>query len=183
MPHRTIDLPLVLKALAYATEKHRGQTRKDADATPYIYHPIALASVLWTEAGIHDAEVLAAAILHDTIEDTTTTYDDLEEMIGKAVADIVGEVTDDKSLPKAERKRRQVEHARHLPYKARLVKLADKICNLRDIVATPPEGWSLERMHEYFEWAEKVVSPIRGADATLARLFDEAYSRKPGEPT
>lgn len=181
MPHRTIDLPLILKALAYATEKHRGQTRKDADATPYIYHPIDLASLLWTEAGIHDAEVLAAAILHDTIEDTTTTYDDLEERFGKAVADIVGEVTDDKSLPKAERKKRQVEHARHLPHKARLVKLADKTCNLRDIAATPPKDWSLARRREYFEWAEKVVSQIREANATLAGLFDAAYARKPGE--
>lgn len=179
MSHRSIDLPLILRALAFATEKHRGQTRKDADGTPYIYHPIALASLLWTEAGIHDAKVLAAAILHDTIEDTATIFDDLEREFGEAVAKIVAEVTDDKRLPKAKRKAWQVEHARHLSPDARLVKLADKICNLRDIASTPPKDWSEARKREYFDWAKAVVDQVREVDATLAALFDCAYAAKP----
>src|SRR5207237_5348456 len=103
-------LPLVLHAVVFATEKHRGQVRKDADSTPYIQHPIALASLLW-EVGIHDAEVLAAAILHDTIEDTPTTHDELEKEFNRTVADLVAEVTDDKRQPKAMRKQKQIEHA------------------------------------------------------------------------
>ena len=173
-----MDLPLVLRALAFATEKHRGQVRKDADSTPYIQHPIALASLLW-EVGVHDAEVLAAAILHDTIEDTQTTHDELEREFGRQVAHLVAEVTDDKRLPKAMRKEKQIEHAAHLPPGARLIKLADKICNLRDVAHSPPADWSIERRREYFEWARAVVEKVPEKHPRLAALFDEAYAAKP----
>ena len=174
----SMNLPLVLHALEFATEKHRGQVRKDADATPYIQHPIALASLLW-EVGVHDAEVLAAAILHDTIEDTPTTHTELEEKFGRAVADLVAEVTDDKREPKAVRKQKQIDHAAHLSTGARLVKLADKICNLRDVANSPPADWPIERRREYFEWARAVVERIPEKHARLAALFDEAYAAKP----
>ena len=173
------DLPLILRALVFATEKHRGQTRKDADATPYIHHPVALASLLWSEAKVRDANVLAAAILHDTIEDTATTHDELAKHFGRAVADIVAEVTDDKRLPKERRKQAQVEHAAHLPPAARLVKLADKTCNLRDVATTPPVGWSLERRREYFDWAKAVIDRLRGTHAGLEAIFDTAYGARP----
>jgi len=173
-----MNLPLVLHALEFATEKHRGQVRKDADATPYIQHPIALASLLW-EVGVHDAEVLAAAILHDTIEDTPTTHTELEEKFGRAVADLVAEVTDDKREPKAVRKQKQIDHAAHLSTGARLVKLADKICNLRDVANSPPADWPIERRREYFEWARAVVERIPEKHPKLAALFDEAYAAKP----
>jgi len=173
-----MNLPLVLHALEFATEKHRGQVRKDADATPYIQHPIALASLLW-EVGVHDAEVLAAAILHDTIEDTPTTHTELEEKFGRAVADLVAEVTDDKREPKAVRKQKQIDHAAHLSTGARLVKLADKICNLRDVANSPPADWPIERRREYFEWARAVVERIPEKHPKLAALFDDAYAAKP----
>jgi len=173
-----MNLPLVLQALAFATEKHRGQVRKDADATPYIQHPIALASLLW-EVGVQDAEVLAAAILHDTIEDTPTTHAELEETFNRTVADLVAEVTDDKREPKAVRKQKQIDHAAHLSPGARLVKLADKICNLRDVANSPPADWPIERRREYFEWARAVVERIPEKHARLAVLFDEAYAAKP----
>lgn len=175
---RAMDLPLILQALAFATEKHRGQVRKDADSTPYIQHPIALASMLW-EVGIHDAEVLAAAILHDTIEDTPTTHDDLEALFGQAVADLVAEVTDDKRQRKADRKTSQVEHAKHLSPRARLVKLADKACNLRDVAKSPPADWSLQRKRDYFDWAKSVVHEIRGSHDGLESLFDQAFAARP----
>ena len=89
------------------------------------------------------------------------------------------EVTDDKTLPKAERKRLQIVHARTASRRARLVKLADKICNLRDIAANPPTGWSLRRKRQYFDWAGKVIEGIHGTHRKLERLFDEAYSRRP----
>jgi guanosine-3',5'-bis(diphosphate) 3'-pyrophosphohydrolase len=168
----------LITALAFAADKHRNQRRKDADASPYINHPIALANLLLNEAGVEDQRVLIAAILHDTIEDTDTTEQELVKDFGKDVADIVLEVTDDKSLPKAERKRLQIEHAAHISRRAKLVKLADKICNLRDIAASPPADWSVDRKREYFDWAKKVIDALRGVHPGLEHLFDKAYEAR-----
>jgi len=142
LPHTQISL--FVRAVHFAADKHRDQRRKDTKASPYINHPIALAQVLSEEAGITDINVLCAAILHDTIEDTHTTVNELQEHFGHSITDIVLEVTDDKSFPKEQRKKLQIEHASHKSPEARLVKLADKICNLRDLLASPPSGWSLE---------------------------------------
>lgn len=172
-------MKLLVKALAFAAGKHRNQRRKDPDASPYINHPIALANVLANEAGVDDERVLIAAILHDTLEDTETTEQELAREFGQEIALIVLEVTDDKSLPKAERKQLQVEHAPAISHRAKLVKLADKICNLRDIAASPPAGWSIGRKQEYFDWAKAVVEGLRGAHPELERLFDEAYRDRP----
>ena len=170
---------LLVDALAFAAYKHRLQRRKDAEASPYINHPIGLAHVLCDEAGITNARILAAAVLHDTIEDTETTYEELRERFGKVVAGVVREVSDDKTLAQAERKRLQIEHAGHLSRRARLVKLADKTCNLRDIAASPPRGWSLARRREYFDWAKAVIDRIRGTHKRLEAAFDEAYAGRP----
>ena len=170
---------LLLKALAFAAHKHRDQRRKDLAASPYINHPIALANVLWHEGGVMDAAVLAAALLHDTIEDTDTQPEELRKEFGDAIAEVVLEVTDDKSLPKAERKRLQVEHAGHISNAAQLVKLADKICNVRDVASEPPKDWDLERRRAYFEWAREVVDGMRGANPRLEAAFDAAYRAKP----
>jgi guanosine-3',5'-bis(diphosphate) 3'-pyrophosphohydrolase len=170
---------VVAKALHFASIKHRDQRRKDGDQSPYINHPIALLHVLAWEAGISDFAVLAAAALHDTVEDTATSLDELEQEFGPEIRGVVAEVTDDKSLPKAERKALQIEHAAHASPKARQVKLADKICNIRDIAHAPPASWSLERKREYFEWAKKVVDALRGQNPVLERLFDEAFLLKP----
>jgi guanosine-3',5'-bis(diphosphate) 3'-pyrophosphohydrolase len=166
-------------ALAFAADKHRNQRRKDVEASPYINHPIALARVLSVEGAIADETTLMAAILHDTIEDTETTYEDLLDRFGQEVADVVAEVTDDKSLPKAERKALQVKHAPGASRRAKLVKLADKICNIRDVADNAPHDWGVERRREYFDWAKQVVDGMRGTHAGLEALFDEAYSRKP----
>ncbi|MBC8636457.1 bifunctional (p)ppGpp synthetase/guanosine-3',5'-bis(diphosphate) 3'-pyrophosphohydrolase [Caballeronia sp. EK] len=168
----------LIRAIAFAADKHRNQRRKDAEASPYINHPIALANVLANEGGIDDERVLLAAVLHDTIEDTDTSHDELVQWFGEEVARIVAEVTDDKSLPKAERKRLQIEHAAHISHAAQLVKLADKICNLRDILAMPPANWSEERKREYFEWARRVVDGLRGAHTGLEAAFDETYRKR-----
>jgi guanosine-3',5'-bis(diphosphate) 3'-pyrophosphohydrolase len=168
----------VFQALAFAAHKHRDQRRKDEGASPYINHPIALADILVNEGGVTDHVVLCAAILHDTIEDTETTYEELVSAFGREIADVVAEVTDDKSLDKAERKLLQIEHAAHASPRAKLVKLADKTCNLRDIAATPPADWSEQRRREYFIWAEKVVSGVRGANAALDAAFDRAVANQ-----
>jgi GTP diphosphokinase / guanosine-3',5'-bis(diphosphate) 3'-diphosphatase len=170
---------LLVRALAFAAHKHRDQRRKDTEGSPYINHPIGLADVLVNEAGIDDPIVLCAAVLHDTIEDTETTSSELTDAFGSEIAAVVAEVTDDKTLPKAERKRLQIEHAAHISRRARLVKLADKICNLRDVVSSPPPDWSLERRQEYFDWAKRVIDALRGTHPGLEALFDDVYARRP----
>jgi guanosine-3',5'-bis(diphosphate) 3'-pyrophosphohydrolase len=169
----------LLSAIAFAAHKHRDQRRKDLVASPYINHPIGLANVLANEAGIEDERILIAAILHDTIEDTETTEQELIRDFGKEVAEIVMEVTDDKTLSKAERKQLQIEHAATISRRAKVVKLADKICNLRDIANSPPADWSLERKQAYFDWAKSVVDALRGVHPALEHLFDEAYKLRP----
>ena len=155
------------------------RSRKDAEASPYINHPIALADVLVNEGGVTDAPVIAAALLHDTVEDTDTRPQELAEAFGPRIAGIVAEVTDDKALPKAERKRLQVEHAASISREAKLVKLADKICNLRDVAQRPPAGWDLARRREYFDWAKSVVDRLRGVHPVLEAAFDAAYEKMP----
>jgi guanosine-3',5'-bis(diphosphate) 3'-pyrophosphohydrolase len=172
------ELALLLKALAFAAHKHRDQRRKDPEASPYINHPIALADVLVNEGGVTDVEVLCAALLHDTVEDTATTSEELAGAFGERVARIVAEVTDDKTLSKSERKRLQVEHAGRLSQEAKLVKLADKICNLRDVAERAPASWDLARRREYFDWAKRVVDGLRGAHPRLEAAFDAAYGMR-----
>jgi guanosine-3',5'-bis(diphosphate) 3'-pyrophosphohydrolase len=167
---------LILKAAEFAADRHRNQRRKDADASPYINHPISLANVLANEGAVTDPVVLCAALLHDTIEDTNTTAEELTAAFGQSITDVVLEVTDDKNLDKAVRKQLQIEHARHASKQAKLVKLADKICNLRDIAATPPADWSTERKAEYFDWAKSVIEGVRGVHPQLEATFDNAYA-------
>jgi len=170
---------LILRAVAFAAHKHRDQRRKNKEASPYINHPIQLATVLWEEGRVQDAKVIAAALLHDTLEDTETSYQELRGDFGEEIADIVLEVTDTQWIKKELRKRLQVARARHSSEKAKLVKLADKICNLRDIGAHPPHGWTLERKQQYFDWAKEVVDQLRGTHIELERKFDEVYALKP----
>jgi guanosine-3',5'-bis(diphosphate) 3'-pyrophosphohydrolase len=140
---------------------------------------LALADLLANEAGITDVEVLCAALLHDTIEDTETTPRELEREFGPRIASIVLEVTDNKMLKKRTRKRMQIEHAASVSREAKLVKLADKICNLRDVNARPPADWDLARRREYFDWAKSVVDRLRGTHPRLEAAFDAAYARRP----
>ncbi len=179
MEENTAPVSIVLAASAFAAHKHRDQRRKGADASPYINHPIAVANVLANEAGITDPAILAAALLHDTIEDTDTTVEELEGEFGTGIASIVVEVTDDKALDKPVRKQLQMEHAATLSRPAQLVKIADKICNIRDMRRSPPVDWSFERRVEYFGWAKQVVDQMRGVSPVLEKLFDAAYAHRP----
>ena len=165
-------ISLLFKALAFSAEKHRTQKRKDIDKSPYINHPIALANIL-AQRWVIDENVLCAAILHDTIEDTETTADELRKHFGEKITSIVLEVSDDKSLEKEERKQLQIDHAASLSKEAKLVKLADKIANITDIINTPPAGWSKERKQEYFAWAKAVVDNLRGVHQGLEGDFDD----------
>ena len=162
----------ILKAFRFAAEKHNDQRRKDAKASPYINHLIGVTETLWTVGEVRDINLLVAAILHDTIEDTNTTAEEIKAEFGEDVLALVLEVTDDKSLPKETRKQLQVEHAPHKSERAKLLKIADKINNIRDIIKSPPESWSMERRQEYLLWSEKIVAGLRGATPELESQYD-----------
>jgi guanosine-3',5'-bis(diphosphate) 3'-pyrophosphohydrolase len=165
----------LLDAVHFAADRHRHQRRKDSAASPYINHCIEVAQVL-AEAGVTDTGVLMAAVLHDTVEDTETTPAEIGAHFGDRVRGLVEEVTDDKSLSRDTRKRLQVENAPRASADARLVKLADKICNVRDIGGRPPAGWSCRRCLEYLDWAEAVVAGCRGLNPSLEAAFDAALA-------
>lgn len=172
---------LVEKAWEFAREKHKLQVRKDAAGSPYITHLKRVEEVLRDIAGVSDETILAAAILHDTIEDTDATFEELVELFGQKVADIVQEVTDDKNLPKKERKDKQIEKAPRLSLEACLIKLADKISNVEDVLFNPPPHWSLERRKEYVRWASEVVNQLPHKPGPLSLKFQELVSQANAE--
>lgn len=173
------DSQQMLKAVSYAAEQHVRQRRKGIPQgthkrTPYINHPLRVASLI-ARAGINDINVLCAAVLHDTIEDTDTTEADLRREFGDIITDIVLEVTDDKELPKAKRRQLQIEHAPNLSAGAALVKLADKVDNIRDLVEEPPD-WTPERIEQYFAQARQVVDNITAPNHVLLDWFNDQYA-------
>ena len=164
---------LILKAAHFAAEKHRDQRRKDKHASPYIIHPISVALAITQIGGVDDPETLAAALLHDTLEDTKTKPEELEAKFGEKVCEYVLDVSDDKTLPKDERKRRQIEHAKKISKGAALIKLGDKISNVTDVINSPPEGWDINRRKEYLDWAEKVIENCPKVNDRMENKFQE----------
>ena len=162
----------LVEAINFACIKHKDQRRKDASATPYINHPVGVCHILMIEAGVQDTDVLAAAILHDTLEDTETSEGELSQVFGPAILKLVLEVTDDKSLTKDERKKRQISHAKEISDGGKLVKMADKLYNLRDLKRCVPDGWDLERVQQYFRWARMVVAGCKGVNSYLDQQLD-----------
>lgn len=176
------DVYRIIDGISFSSEKHQFQTRKNILKTPYIIHPIGVANNLMTIGKVRDADVIIAALLHDTVEDTDTTFDEIEKRFGVRVTDFVKEVTDDKSLAKDVRKRLQIEHAPHKSFGAAQVKLSDKLYNLSDMAKCPPEGWEPERLDAYFQWAQNVVDNLPWVNAPLKQAVDEvivSYSKRP----
>jgi (p)ppGpp synthase/HD superfamily hydrolase len=171
------DTTQLLHALDFAALKHRDQRRKGPGHTPYVNHVIGVAHTLASVGGITDVAILRAAVLHDTLEDTETTEQELEDLFGRDVLQLVQEVTDDTSLPKDERKRRQIETAPRLSDRAKRLKLADKICNVTDVVDDPAEGWMTQRRTEHLDWAEQVIAGCRGVNGALEAHFDRLLER------
>lgn len=168
---RVQDFSKLLQAIEFSAYKHRSQRRKDKN-TPYINHPISVARMIWEIGKIRDVDIIIAAILHDTVEDTDTTFEELRETFGERVEKLVREVSDDKSLPKETRKRLQVEHAERISDAAKIIKIADKISNMRDLYKNPPKGWPLQRKRDYLLWARDVVDKMRGVNPALEKEFD-----------
>jgi (p)ppGpp synthase/HD superfamily hydrolase len=169
------DLVHLARAADYAARRHIAQRRKGERAEPYINHLTEVAALLAEATDGGDVVLLMGGLLHDTLEDTDATYEDLEQLFGREVAGLVAEVTDDKSLPREERKRLQIEKTSGKSRRAKLLKLADKTSNLRGLVASPPTGWSAERLHDYVVWAHDVVRSCRGLNPRLEAAFDAAH--------
>jgi (p)ppGpp synthase/HD superfamily hydrolase len=167
----------ILEAAKFAAEKHAAQKRKGAAAEPYINHPIEVALLIAGSSESLDTNLVMAGLLHDTIEDTGTAPEELERLFGRDVAALVVELTDDKSLPKEVRKALQVTNAPHKSVRAQVIKLADKISNLRSLLASPPATWSTERKREYFAWAHQVVSALSAPNPILKAEFDRIYAK------
>lgn len=167
----------LLEAASFAAQRHTDHHRKGDNKEPYINHPLEVANMLANVGGIDDIDVLIAAILHDTVEDVGVKKEEIADRFGDRVAAFVMEVTDDKSLPKAERKQLQVEHAPHLSVEAKQIKLGDKISNIADVTNNPPSDWDIERRREYIEWGEAVARGLRGTNKPLEELFDRTVAK------
>lgn len=168
------DMLLLARAYDFAARMHAGQTRKGEAAEPYINHPCEVADLLARACGGADAVLIAGGVLHDTVEDTDATRDDLADLFGAEIATLVMEVSDDKSLPKAERKRLQIQHAPHVSAHAKMLKIADKTSNLRSLAASPPADWPAARCRDYIDWSNAVVAGCRGHNPWLEGIFDAA---------
>ena len=167
----------MLLSANFAAEKHKNQRRKNKNKTPYINHPLKVAQYI-SEAGVQDVEIWIGAILHDTVEDTDATLEEIESLFGDRVRNLVDEVSDDKSLSKATRKRLQISHAADISYGAKIIKMADKLHNLSSFLDSPPEGWDARRIQGYFVWSKAVMENCKGINdylqGKLDFLFDQA---------
>lgn len=170
------DLHSILEAAVFAAEKHAPQKRKGAAGEPYINHLLEVAELVSSALTQPDPNLVMAALLHDTVEDTGVTKEQLTERFSLDVATLVMECTDDKSLPKAERKRLQIVHAPGISARAQVIKLADKISNLRSMLYSPPADWDLDRRRQYFEWARQVVTALSHPDPVLLAEFERTYN-------
>jgi guanosine-3',5'-bis(diphosphate) 3'-pyrophosphohydrolase len=164
-----------IDALQFVTTKHSHQRRKDAQQSPYVNHLVDVVDLLWHQGGIRDEATLLAGLLHDTLEDTEASPVEIRARYGEAVLKMVQEVTDDRRLPRAERKRQHILHAPHLSYGARCIKLADKSANVHDLSPQLPVDWTMERRRTYLTWAQQVVSGLRGTNPGLESHFDQTW--------
>ncbi len=169
---------LVTQAADFAARRHAGQKRKGASGAPYVNHLLEVAALVAATPAGRDPDLVAAALLHDIVEDEHATPAEVETLFGPKIRHLVEELTDDMSLPKHERKRRQVEEIAAKSPGARLLKLADKVSNVREIAEDPPADWSAEQRRAYAEWGRAVVDAgCRGLDAELERQLDEAAAK------
>jgi (p)ppGpp synthase/HD superfamily hydrolase len=171
-----VNQPLLLQAIAFASQKHRTQRRKDGE-TPYLNHTIQVALLLAEVAQVTDSEILAAAVLHDTVEDTDASLGEIVAHFGDRVAALVAEVTDDATMPYHQRKQWEIDHAPQLSDDATLIKLADRTANVMDLIEAPAQGWNLKRRQQYLVWAEMVVNACRPVHGALVENFAEVAGR------
>lgn len=166
------DLESLTLAIIYGAEKHDGQTRKDAEATPYIIHPLQVCYNLWEIGQVRNSNILISAILHDTLEDTSATEHEIQQYFGSRVCETIKEVTNDPNLDSNENKQRQIDHVPLMSQDARLVKLADRLANIVDL-RTPPPSWNREKVDGYFNWGQKLLTALKGTNANLEAALEK----------
>lgn len=179
-----MSLEVISRAAAFSADAHRNQRRKNAEGTPYINHPLRVGAYVAravTEQGdlsdIDRATIIAAAYLHDTVEDTSVLPMDLQREFGSRITAVVAEVTDNKSLSKLERKQLQVVNAPKKSREAKFVKLADKLDNLTDLLSELPKGWTPEIRRGYFVWAYHTIAGMRGTSELLESELDVVFGK------
>lgn len=163
------EIDLILAAIEFATDKHKDQVRKNKDKSPYITHPLLVTLYLVEDGKVRDSQLITAALLHDTVSDSVATSDEIQKKFGKQVALYVGEMTEDKGAPRAERKRRQVIAAAHQSLGAAQIRMADQLCNLKELRTTPPEDWNRTRIDEYYHWSQSVLDRLPTANPELKK--------------
>lgn len=166
------DLEKLLKAIEYAAKKHERQVRKNIEKTPYIIHPIGVAELIWNVGNVRSINVLISAILHDTLEDTDAKENEIKTLFGPRVLYTVKELTNDSNLSTEENKQRQVDHASSMSLDAQLVKLADRLYNVKDL-KNPPLNWSIDKINNYYDWGEKLLKSLKGTNETLEIALEE----------
>jgi guanosine-3',5'-bis(diphosphate) 3'-pyrophosphohydrolase len=172
------EISRICDAISFSAQKHASQTRKDPEHTPYIIHPIGVADSILTIGKVYDPDIIIAALLHDTVEDTDTSFEEIRDAFGPVVEGYVREVTDDKALPKEVRKQLQIDDASHKSDGAAIVKLADKLYNVEGLHEEPPADWPKERVDEYFAWAKRVVDNLPPANEALKEAVDQTIARR-----
>lgn len=172
------DTKKLLRAITYGAEKHQGQTRYDAEKTPYIIHPLQVCDNLWEIGEIRNLNILIAAILHDTLEDTSATEEEIQRYFGARVCETIKEVTNDPNLGSEENKQRQIDHAPLMTQDARLVKLADRLANIVDLNTSPPSSWSPEKVNGYSAWGQKLLISLKGTNAPLEKALQKEINIK-----
>jgi (p)ppGpp synthase/HD superfamily hydrolase len=180
-PRMDSGVRLIASAFDFAARKHAGQQRKGIDRAPYVNHLAEVAHLLAEATGGRDPELVAAGLLHDVVEDQDVTEAEVAAKFGADVAALVAEVTDDKSLPKEERKRRQIESTPTKSDRAKMLKIADKTSNFRSLLSTPPPDWPASRRRDYLEFGRRVVDGARGVSPALEAEFDAAARRLEAE--
>lgn len=170
--HPDFDFSQLMTAITFAASAHAGQIRKDREGTPYIIHPIGVARILWEEGKIQDVDILIGALLHDVLEDTNFTPDSISKHFGADILKIVIELTDPK-LSSQEKKQRQIEKAPHMSQSAKLIKLADRLYNIRDLKASPPLKWTSEDIQSYMQWGRKLLDVLRGTNEFLEEALEK----------
>ena len=164
----------VFQALIFAADKHKNQRRKDLENTPYINHPIEVANFL-IKHGITDSNIIICALLHDTIEDTNTSFEEIKELFGEEIALTVRDCTDNKKLDKITRKKEQIEHAKYIRNNAKLVKLADKYSNISMLAINPPSKWSPEEIIGYTHWGYAVCKNLFGINEKIDKTVSDMF--------
>jgi guanosine-3',5'-bis(diphosphate) 3'-pyrophosphohydrolase len=170
------EIQEVCMGVEFAAEKHQLQTRKNPEKTPYISHPIGVANYLIDTGEVRDPSIIIGALLHDTVEDTQTTWEEIEKRFGVRVANYVREMTDDKSLDKEARKRSQIVAASQKSKGAAQIKLADKLYNLNDLSHQPPKDWSQLRIDQYYEWAHSVIHRLPKVNDKLFQAVNDVIN-------